>query len=94
MRFFFPKSGFFSFSFFASKVFLLLLHHLSLTSRFPSNKKKLTHSFLQITWVAPRVLTLPQVADLAGRLRSWLAKVDAASSALEAEGGVAALAVA
>lgn len=40
------------------------------------------------------MLTLPQVADLAERLRAWCSKVDAASAALEAEGGVAALAAA
>ena len=69
------------------------LRFFFLTQHTNTIKKKLLLS-LQITWVAPRVLTLPQVADLAGRLRSWLSKVDAASAALEAEGGVAALAAA
>ena len=69
-----------------SLVFFIPLAHLA----YHQNK----NSSLQITWVAPRVLTLPQVADLSARLRSWLSKVDAASAALEAEGGVAALAAA
>lgn len=37
-----------------------------------------------VTWVAPRVLTPPQVADLRVRLDAWAAKAEAAAAMLEA----------
>jgi 26S proteasome regulatory subunit N9 len=40
---------------------------------------------LQVSWVQPRVLTLPQVAGLKGRLENWISKVNAAALTLEQE---------
>jgi 26S proteasome regulatory subunit N9 len=44
-----------------------------------------------VSWVAPRVLTMPQVEALRGRLEAWVAKVGQATVRLEAEavGGAA-----
>ena len=40
---------------------------------------------LQVTWVQPRVLTLPQIKGLTGRLEAWIGKVNAAALTLEEE---------
>ena len=40
---------------------------------------------VRITWVQPRVLLLPQVAELRARVDGWITKVHAARLALEAE---------
>jgi len=46
----------------------------------------------QVSWVQPRVLTLPQVKGLSGRLGTWIGKVNAAALTLEEESiGVAEL---
>lgn len=39
----------------------------------------------QVSWVQPRILTLPQVAALAGRLDGWVDKVSSAALTLEEE---------
>ena len=39
----------------------------------------------QVSWVQPRVLTLPQIESLTGRLPTWIGKVSAAALALEEE---------
>lgn len=39
----------------------------------------------QVTWVQPRVLTLPQIKGLTGRLDAWIGKVNAAALTLEEE---------
>ncbi|CAG9462046.1 unnamed protein product [Pedinophyceae sp. YPF-701] len=38
---------------------------------------------VQVTWVQPRVLTLPQLAQMQERLGTWLGKVEAAAANLE-----------
>lgn len=43
------------------------------------------YGVLQVTWVQPRVLTKPQIADLNSRLGHWLSKVAAGTQTLEAE---------
>lgn len=40
---------------------------------------------VQVSWVQPRVLTLPQVDGLRGRLDAWITKVSAAAVSLEDE---------
>ena len=40
---------------------------------------------VQVTWVQPRVLTLPQIKGLTGRLEAWIGKVNAAALTLEEE---------
>uniref|UniRef100_A0A7S3RAB0 PCI domain-containing protein n=1 Tax=Dunaliella tertiolecta TaxID=3047 RepID=A0A7S3RAB0_DUNTE len=40
---------------------------------------------VSISWVAPRVLTKPQIAGLKGRLDSWISKVSQTAMALEQE---------
>eukprot|EP01026_Neomeris_dumetosa_P040872 TRINITY_DN3379_c0_g1_i7.p2 TRINITY_DN3379_c0_g1~~TRINITY_DN3379_c0_g1_i7.p2 ORF type:complete len:308 (-),score=27.89 TRINITY_DN3379_c0_g1_i7:286-1080(-) len=42
--------------------------------------------FIQVSWVQPRVLTLPQLAELGGKLDSWIGKVDTAVMSLEQQG--------
>ena len=39
----------------------------------------------QLTWVQPRVLTMPQMEGLRGRLDGWLDKVNAAAAVIEEE---------
>ena len=41
---------------------------------------------VDVTWVAPRTLTLAQVGSLAGRLEEWVGRVEAAGRLLAAEG--------
>ncbi len=41
--------------------------------------------YSQVSWVQPRVLTLPQVEGLLGRLSTWISKVSSAAMALEEE---------
>ena len=50
--------------------------------------------FVDVSWVAPRVLTLPEIASIKGHLQSWVDKVDTATGLLEAEGITAVDAVA
>lgn len=38
---------------------------------------------VQVSWVQPRVLTLPQIQGLKGRLDTWMSKVNAATLTLE-----------
>ena len=40
---------------------------------------------LQVTWVQPRVLTMPQVSGVKDRLDGWISKVTASSTLLEDE---------
>ena len=40
---------------------------------------------LQVTWVQPRVLTMPQVSGVKDRLDGWISKVTASSTLLEEE---------
>ncbi len=40
---------------------------------------------VSVTWVQPRVLTLPQIVGLKDRLCGWIAKVDSAAVVLEEE---------
>ena len=40
---------------------------------------------LQVSWVQPRVLTLPQIKGLSARLGTWIGKVNAAALTLEEE---------
>lgn len=42
-------------------------------------------STVQVSWVQPKVLTLPQITDLKGRLDGWLNKVHATALAVEVE---------
>lgn len=42
-------------------------------------------NIVEISWVAPRVLTMPQVEALKGRLNSWLDKVETTAGGLEQE---------
>ncbi len=39
----------------------------------------------QVSWVQPRVLTLPQIDGLRGRLDAWIGKVATAALSLEQE---------
>jgi 26S proteasome regulatory subunit N9 len=41
---------------------------------------------VEITWVTPRVLTTAEMASLGERLGTWLDKVDATRTTLEADG--------
>jgi 26S proteasome regulatory subunit N9 len=41
---------------------------------------------VDVAWVAPRTLTLPQVGALAGRLEEWVGRVEAAGRVLAVEG--------
>ncbi|KAK9816790.1 hypothetical protein WJX72_005132 [[Myrmecia] bisecta] len=45
---------------------------------------------VQVGWVQPRVLTLPQASNLKGRLDAWITKVNAAALNLEEESLIAA----
>ena len=40
---------------------------------------------VNVTWVQPRVLLKPQIAELSGRLEGWIGKVKAVSDALQEE---------
>lgn len=40
---------------------------------------------VQVSWVQPRILTLPQIQGLRGRLDGWVDKVSAAALTLEAD---------
>ena len=40
---------------------------------------------MNVTWVQPRVLLKPQIAELSGRLEGWIGKVKAVSDALQEE---------
>jgi 26S proteasome regulatory subunit N9 len=42
---------------------------------------------VDVAWVAPRTLTLPQVGALAARLEEWVGRVDATGRLLAVEGG-------
>ncbi len=46
---------------------------------------QLRHRCAQVLWVQPRVLTLPQIEGLMGRLDTWISKVSSAAMALEEE---------
>ena len=40
---------------------------------------------VRVTWVQPRVLAVPQIAELRDRLDTWLTKVHSTLLAVEAE---------
>lgn len=40
---------------------------------------------VQVSWVQPRVLTLPQIEGLSNRLSAWVSKVSSAAMTLEGE---------
>ena len=41
--------------------------------------------FVQVSWVQPRVLTLPQIDGLLSRLGAWISKVSTAATMLQDE---------
>ena len=43
-------------------------------------------SVVDIRHVQPRILTMPEIAALAGNVRGWVAKVDGAVAMLDGEG--------